>query len=499
MSDTSPRDPASGIPPEVFRQAVEQAALAISITDAQARILYCNPAFQRVTGYVTGEVAGRNESILSDKVTPRLVYETLWAQILRQRPWNGLLVNRRKDGSRYLAELTITPVVAGDGKTSHYLGMHRDVTEVHRLERQVQNQKALIESVVDAAPVAIVLLDEMERVILDNQEYKKLIGDLGPEPAATLLAVLHANLGEALGPGHARGFGGEEVHVHNPAGRSLWFACSGSWIDEQDDSADAFYEPARRRYLLMVIQDISAHKEQQEAIRVTALRAMLAEQERIQGMRETLSGALYQLQAPFNLLAAGVRLLARQGGDASLVASLAEALDKGNGTLESLRNCIPCQADEAITAVDLNGLLRDLLRLATPRLLADGITVEWSPGELPQVSGRPTRLATLFKALLDNAIEAIHDGRGERRDIRLATTARPGWVEVAIEDSGPGIPDEWRYKVFEPFFTTKGADRQHIGMGLSAAQEVVIGHGGLIELGSAAGGGCRACVQLPTD
>lgn len=492
--------PEANIPLDIFRQVVEQAALAISITDAEARILYCNPAFQRVTGYAGGEIVGNNESLLSYKVTPKLVYETMWAQILRQRPWNGLLVNRRKDGSRYLADLTITPVVGAEGKTSHYLGMHRDVTEMHRLERQVQNQKAMIESVVDAAPVAIVMLDERERVVLDNQEYKKLIGELGPEPAATLLAALHADMGAEFERARRSGLGfaGRETRFAPEGRKPRWFACSGTWIDEQDGSAEAFYEPARHQFLLLVIQDITALKEQQEAIRVNALRAMLAEQERIQGLRETLSGAIFQLQTPFNMLAAAVRMLEHQPGVAdALSASMAEALDKGNRTLDTLRACIPCQSDEVIGPVDLNALLQDLLRLVTPRLLADGITVEWQPAGLPLISGRQNRLATLFKALLDNAIEAIHESRGDRRELRLTTLARPDWVEVVVEDSGPGIPEEWRYKVFEPFFTTKGADRQHIGMGLSAAQDVVTGHGGLIELGAAPGGGCRARVQLP--
>jgi len=103
------------LPPQVFRQAVEQAALAISITDPDANILYANPAFERVTGYYAAEVVGCNQSILSYKVTPGLVYETLWAQLRRQRAWNGMLVNRRRDGSRYLADLTITPVVDAAG------------------------------------------------------------------------------------------------------------------------------------------------------------------------------------------------------------------------------------------------------------------------------------------------------------------------------------------------------------------------------------------------
>ena len=69
--------------------------------------------------------------------------------------------------------------------------MHRDITEMHRLERVVRNQKKLIESVVDAAPMAFALLDPTGRVILDNQEYKKLVSDLHvKEPAHTLLDSL---------------------------------------------------------------------------------------------------------------------------------------------------------------------------------------------------------------------------------------------------------------------------------------------------------------------
>jgi signal transduction histidine kinase len=70
-------------------------------------------------------------------------------------------------------------------------------------------------------------------------------------------------------------------------------------------------------------------------------------------------------------------------------------------------------------------------------------------------------------------------------------------VEVSVEDSGPGIPEEWRLKAFEPFFTTKGADHQHIGMGLTVAQEIVAGHGGFIEIDPEFKPGCRMRVQLP--
>jgi nitrogen fixation negative regulator NifL len=496
-------DPAAAVPPQVFRLVVEQAALAISITDAHANILYANPTFERVTGYSQAEVIGHNESILSYRVTPKIVYETLWAQLKRQRPWNGLLVNRRKDGSRYLADLTITPVVDEAGQTTHYLGMHRDVTEVHRLERQVQNHKALIESVVDAAQVAIVLLDEDERVLLDNQEYKKLIGDLGKEPAATLMAALRAQIGPAFDSTRAnrRGMSNREVLIEQSGRAPRWFACSISWFEEQDVSADAFYEPAKRHYLLLTIQDISELKRQQEAIRINGLHALLAEQERIQGMREALAGAVYQLEGPLNILAAAVKMLDRRkevGPDEPLATALDDAVRHGRETLDTLRASIPYATGEDAQTVELNPVLRDILKLSTPRLLAAGIVVDWQPAALlPAIPGRATQLSTLFKQLIDNAVDALNESRGGPRELRVITLDCGDHIEVVIEDSGPGVPEEWRFKVFEPFFTTKGADQHHLGMGLAIAQDIVARHDGTLDIDASYRAGCRMRVQLP--
>lgn len=497
----TPTPQPDALPSHLFRQAVEQAALAISITDAKANILYANAAFSRTTGYGEDEIVGHNESILSYRVTPRLVYETLWAQLQRQRPWNGLLVNKRRDGNRYLADVTITPVVNEEGITTHYLGMQRDVTEVHRLERQVQNQKTLIESVVDAAQVAIVLLDENERVVLDNQEYKKLIGDLGREPAAKLLAALRDRMGEAYAQAceKHRNIAAREIRIEPPGKPARWFSCAVSWFEEQDVGADAFYEPARRHYLLLTIQDIGELKRQQEALRIDGLRALLAEQERIQGLRETLAGAVYQLEEPLNMLGAVAAMMSRRR-DSELPAAeaLEEAMRKSREALESLRACIPEQDGGSMQAVDLNETLADVLKLATPGLLGAGIVVDWQPSESPAaVSGHPALIANLFKQLVANAVEAIAGRRGGRRELRIACMTRPDCIEIYVEDSGPGIADELRYKAFQPFFTTKGVGRRHLGLGLAMAQEIATRHGGTIDIDPEFRNGCRVRVQLP--
>lgn len=510
MPINSAQDSVDQIPQHLFRQAVDQAALAISITDERANILYANAAFQRITGYGKEEIVGHNESILSYRVTPKLVYETLWAQIQRQRPWNGLLVNKRKDGSRYLADVTITPVISEEGMTTHFLGMQRDVTEVHRLERQVQNQKTLIESVVDAAQVAIVLLDDQERVLLDNQEYKKLIADFGKEPATKILAALRLQMGEAFiqASNVHRNIAPRELCIEFP-GNSRWFSCAVSWFEEQDVGADAFYEPQRRHFLLLTIQNISELKRQQEALRMNSLRALLSEQERIQGLRETLAGAIYQLEGPLNMLNAAANMLERRlsqqthsvekGGEGVIPASaLGDAIQKSREALETLRSCIPGLSSEIKKPVDLNDVLSDVLKLETANLLGASIVVDWLPADVPaMVLGEAAQLSNLFKQLIANAIEAVNERRGGRREICIECSQHADYIEVFIEDSGSGIAEELRYKVFQPFFTTKGAARQHLGLGLAMAHEIVSRHSGTIDIDPNYHAGCRIRIQLP--
>ncbi|MDD4930205.1 MAG: nitrogen fixation negative regulator NifL [Gallionella sp.] len=499
------------VPEHIFRQVVDQSALAISITDEQSNILYANPAFLRTTGYSSAEILGQNQSRLSYRVTPRLVYETLWAQIKRQRPWNGLLVNKRRDGSRYLADLTISPVVNEEGNTTHYLGMHRDVTEVHRLERQVQNQKNLIESVVDSAQVAIVLLDEHERVLLDNQEYKKLIGDLGQEPAVTLLRLIRAQMDDAFEQAQSchQNIAARVVCVEPPRRAARWFSCSISWFGEQDVGADAFYEPQQKHYLLLTIADISEFKRQQEALRINSLHALLSEQERVQGLRESLAGAVYQLEGPLNTLSAVSLMLERRlsgtpsprsGTDSGgiFATALEDAMKKIHEALETVRSCIPEQTTETPQCVNLNEVLSDLLKLSTPRLLGANIVVEWqTDANSGSVFGQPVQLSNLFKQLIANAVEAFDEQRSSHRVLRIGCVTRADCMEVSIEDSGPGIPNELRFKVFQPFFTTKGAVQQHMGLGLAMAQDIVVRHGGTIDIDPEYRRGCRVRVQLP--
>ncbi len=491
----------------LFHHAVEQSAVAIAITDAKARVLFVNPAFSRITGYPAHEVIGRNQSLLSYSKTPREVYEALWKALAAGEPWSGRLLNRRKDGTPYIAELTVTPIrTPGDpGGEVHYLGMHRDVTEEHRQSCQLLNHKQLIESVVSVAPVAVALMIGNSEVVLDNPAYRKVALELGVrEPAITVLENLRQTLGDSFryAVAHRRALHAQEVHFQRANGDDRWYHCSLCWFEEHSASPDSFYGDATRDYMLMVLHDITALRRQEEALRLSTMREHLSASEFADALRESLSAAVFQLQGPVNLISVAAGLQRRRLGAGARTDPLLQALDEariaGENAISTLRDTIPPEPVTEISLVNLNEVMRDVLMLETGNLLSAGITVDWQPARvLPVMMGDPEALRSLFRQLVSNAIEAMNVKGWVQRSLLIRTSARSGRVEVEVCDTGPGIPEHLRIKVFEPFFSTKRDGRMTRGVGLSMAQETVSRHRGVIYIDGDHLGGCRVVLNFP--
>lgn len=494
-----------GLSAEVFFHAVEHSPVAISITDLEANILYANRSFTQVTGYSSEEVIGENESILSNKTTPRLVYQALWGRLLQKRPWSGVIVNRRKDSSMYLAELTVAPVLDEAGETVYYLGMHRDFTEVHELEQRVHNQKLMLESVLNSAPTAVVVLDEADKVVLANPSFKKLAGELVPNQSVELLVpLLKDSIGAPLERLKVRGekFEGIEL-TFDLGGRSpRWFTCFGSAIQIEDEGADNFFAQPQSRHTLLVINDITELRLRQQDSHLHALKALIAEEELVQGMRETFNGAIHQLQGPVNLIAVAVKMLQRRLGesmaDDPVLQAMREALDAGTKALDSLMESTPVQMEEPKLPVNINQVIREVISLCTDKLLSQGIIIEWSPAlRLPAVMGRESRLRNLFKQLLDNAIDAMSARSISKRELQIKTREETDVVLIEVIDSGPGISPELAVKVFEPFYSTKPPHKGCRGMGLPMVQEIVTEHSGTVRIDTNYRQGCRVIIELP--
>ncbi len=126
--------------------AVEQAGEAIVITDARGLIEYVNPAFERITGWRSSEVIGQTPRVLKGGKEDPAFYENLWQTIRRGEVWVGRFTNKRKDGTLYEEEGTISPLRDTAGKIVNYVAVKRDITKEARLEgelRQAQKLEAI--------------------------------------------------------------------------------------------------------------------------------------------------------------------------------------------------------------------------------------------------------------------------------------------------------------------------------------------------------------------
>ena len=165
--------------------ALASAANAIVITDGNGRITWINPAFTQLTGYLPDEVIGQTPGILKSGQHDDHFYSQMWQTIVDGRVWQGELVNRRKDGSLYTEEQTITPVLDDQGEISRYIAIKQDVTRRKTMQEADREQRILAEALREAgvALSATLDLDKVMDILLDQ------IGRVVPYDTVSLIRV----------------------------------------------------------------------------------------------------------------------------------------------------------------------------------------------------------------------------------------------------------------------------------------------------------------------
>jgi PAS domain S-box-containing protein len=122
--------------------AIEQSGEQILITDLDGKLEYCNLAFERLSGYSRSEVIGRNLSFLKSGKHDTEFYRDIWKTILSGAVWTGRFTNKKKDGSLYEVEGTITPILNA-GRIRGFVSASHDVTERLRMESQLREAQKL--------------------------------------------------------------------------------------------------------------------------------------------------------------------------------------------------------------------------------------------------------------------------------------------------------------------------------------------------------------------
>ncbi|EFO80569.1 putative PAS/PAC sensor protein [Oscillochloris trichoides DG-6] len=144
-----------GIEDEIFLKssALDAAANAIVISDINGKIEWVNPAFAQLTGYTVDEAKGQTTRLLRSGQHEDQFYKQLWDTILADQVWHGVMVNRRKDGTLYDEEQTITPVKDARGAIRHFIAIKQDISERREHELAIQDAHQALADAYDATIV----------------------------------------------------------------------------------------------------------------------------------------------------------------------------------------------------------------------------------------------------------------------------------------------------------------------------------------------------------
>ena len=160
--------------------ALESAANGVIITDVAGAILWANPAFLNMSGYNMDEVIGASPHILSSGRHEKDYFQDLWRTILGGNTWRGETINRRKDGSLYVEEQTITPVRLESGELSHFIAIKQDVTERKHAEDALRESEEKFRTLVEWTYDWEIWLDPRGNIIYNSPSCERITG-YGPE------------------------------------------------------------------------------------------------------------------------------------------------------------------------------------------------------------------------------------------------------------------------------------------------------------------------------
>ncbi|MGL4444780.1 MAG: two-component system sensor histidine kinase NtrB [Alsobacter sp.] len=360
---------------------------------------------------------------------------------------------------------------------------------------------ARLESVLDTAVDAILVINEKAQILVYNKACEKLFGYSPPEALGRDIRLImpadYANahdgyMNNYMTTGHRKIIGiGREVRARHRDGTEF----------PVELSVGETATPEGRQFI-GIIRDLRPRKEQER--RVNELQADLVHMARVSAMDEMGAALAHELNQPLTAimlyLQAASRTLARSGNGIPVAPDVfRQVLDKAvheaeraGGIISRMRQFVE-KRDPQRRGVDLNAVVEEAVELTLLGLRTNAGMERSFAVALPRAVVDPIQIQQIVVNLLRNAFEALRD----RQDgmVRVSTSRQGDSFVVAVEDNGPGLPPGILPTLFKAFSSSK---RSGMGLGLSISRAIAQNHSGDLTVDPGGNGrGARFELRLP--
>jgi two-component system sensor kinase FixL len=376
-----------------------------------------------------------------------------------------------------------------------------DAIRAADLASELQVGEERFRRVVEAAPNAMIMVNQEGQITLANQQAEKTFGYPREELLGGPIEML---LPERVRSDH-EGF--RHDYLCDPqarpmgAGRELF----GRRKDGSEVPVEIGLSPihtSKGPLVLASIVDITERKlAELEAARQ---RHDLAHLARVSTVGELSSSLAHELTHPITAILsnaqAAQRFLAQDDIDLDEVREILNDIvtqdQRAGEVIHGLRLLLKKgEPQKHCDDVDLNEVIRDVVNLMRGDLINRNVTVDTDLAQnLPAVTGDRVQLQQVLLNLALNGCDAMADYKSSERRLLIASQCENGAVRVSVSDSGSGIPREKMEQVFERFFTTK---KKGMGLGLSVCRTIINAHHGKIWATNNAGCGATFHFSLP--
>ena len=376
-----------------------------------------------------------------------------------------------------------------------------DAVRAADLASELQIGEERFRRVVEAAPSAMIMVNQEGQITLANQQAEKTFGYPREELLGCPIEML---VPERLRSGH-QGF--RHDYLCDPQARPMGVGRElfGRRKDGSEVPVEIGLSPIHTSKGLLVLASIVDITERKLAeLEAARQRHDLAHLARVTTLGELSSSLAHELTHPITAILsnaqAAQRFLADDNVDLDEVREILNDIvtqdQRAGEVIHGLRLLLKKgEPQEQCDDVDLNEVIRDVVQLMRGDLINRNVTLDTDLAQnLPAVTGDRVQLQQVLLNLALNGCEAMADYNSSERRLVIASQWENGAVRVSVSDSGSGIPEEKMQQVFERFFTTK---KEGMGLGLSVCRTIIDAHRGKIWATNDAGCGATFHFSLP--